>query len=130
MDENVVVSLEELQILCREWQLRLRVQDWNIEVRIWRQSQFKDNTLDGNVQIWPDMKEAEIRVLDPPDAGDNRKWPFDMEKILVHEMLHILWDGVPNTSSQEAEIAINMTTDALLELKRERGRCKCDADAE
>lgn len=115
---------EQLKQCCEVWQRRLRLRDWRIDVR------FGDNTeLDGNegtCKAFRDDRLAIIRVIkqeafDQTDDyykafGDT----FDAERILIHEMLHIPFEGIFNVEAEKhedvaQEQAINAVTNALYE---------------
>lgn len=78
--------------LLKEWQHRLCLDDWHIVL--------SDNCSPSDMVLkevsgeteWDEVNKcAVIRIIDKKDYGD-RILPFDKEKILVHELLHIkLW---------------------------------------
>ena len=103
------------------WQKRLKLEDWNITIKLVRTSQLKPKTL-GNIHWDSDTKRAGINVLSPADY----KIPFpealqDMEFTVVHELLHLQLSSLPrNEASRSAEEkAVNNLTDALLVLERQ-----------
>ncbi len=119
--DAVILSEEELNVLCREWQETLRLQNWEIEVSIAR---GRDMPLEGckatceaNLQ----RAHALIYILDPLDYDD--RLPQDMESDLVHELVHIhLWPfdhtepgNLENDSLERAVIQISW---ALVNLNR------------
>lgn len=103
------------------WQKRLKLQDWNITIKLVRVPDLKPKTL-GNIHWDSDTRKAGINVLSPEDY----KMPFpdalkDMEFTVVHELLHLQLSSLPrNEASRSAEEkAVNNLTDALLTLERQ-----------
>lgn len=79
---------KELSLL-KEWKERLGLQDWAIVLRI--NCKQEDMELeDVNAEtIWTtSIKSATIKVISKEVYGD-RILPFDFEKTLVHELLHL-----------------------------------------
>lgn len=79
----------ELQALCAEWQQALRLQDWDVEVKIERLRWFDDKNTAATV-IRHGMKQtAQLHVLDERDESDEVFPAYDQEVAVVHELLHI-----------------------------------------
>lgn len=85
--------------LLLKWQNRLGLQDWVIVVR--------DNCTPDDFQIpnaagecdWREINKcAVIRILNPNCYGD-RIMPFNYERILVHELLHIKFTLLDNSDN-------------------------------
>lgn len=103
------------------WQRRLKLEDWNITIKLVRASELKPKTL-GNIHWDADTRHAGINVLSPADY----KMAFpdalqDMEFTVVHELVHLQLSSLPrNEASRSAEEkAVNTLTDALLNLDRQ-----------
>lgn len=78
-----------VELLFKEWQERLGLQDWIITVTY--NCKFSDMELenvDGETEWSTSTKDAVIRILDPKEYG-KRIEDFDFEKVLVHELLHL-----------------------------------------
>ena len=76
--------------LLEEWQERLGLQDWAIVLRY--NCKFSDLELENacGETNWEDtIKSATIRIISKEEYGTDRILPYDFEKILVHELLHI-----------------------------------------
>lgn len=76
--------------LLNEWQERLGLQDWVIVLRY--NCKFSDlETQDSIAEtLWrTTIKNATIRIISKEEYGTDRTLPFDFEKTLVHELLHI-----------------------------------------
>ncbi|OKP91318.1 hypothetical protein [Paenibacillus sp. P32E] len=125
--EAVIFTEEQLKTKCVEWQKVLRLQDWDVKTSIKR---ARDMNLDANgvITVHLEHRLASIRILDPLDYSPEELHPQDMEKILVHELLHI--HLFPMTKDYEGHLAtaeeqaINMITSSLIELSRRGGETK------
>jgi len=71
--------------------------------------------------------QAVIRIISPDDYPFDASFPQDIEKTLVHELLHLMFapfDVGCDTSEYVAQHqAIELLSRALVKLKREKG-CK------
>lgn len=75
--------------LLREWQNRLGLQDWRIKLcDKMRPDDMRLQDVVGDTEWTECSKTALIEILDPKFYGD-RIVPFDYEKTLVHELLHL-----------------------------------------
>ncbi len=119
---EVIHTEDELRIKCAEWQKILRLQDWDVRTSIIRERDMVTTESNAEISVNVQHRLAQLRIVDPIDYGDDNLNPLDMERYLVHELLHIhLW---PFTESLEGpfqdaeEQALNMIAGALIELKR------------
>ncbi len=75
--------------LMREWQNRIGLQDWTIVLSDMRRPEdMAVQGVSGDVDWTEANKTAVIEILDPQFYGE-RIVPFDYEKTLVHELLHL-----------------------------------------
>lgn len=75
--------------LLREWQKRLGLDDWRI--KLVDNMNPEDMTLEnvsGDVDWSESIKTARIEIMNPKFYG-KRIVPFDYEKTLIHELLHL-----------------------------------------
>ena len=75
--------------LLTEWKRRLGLQDWRI--KLYPKCTPDEMTMDGvaGCTQWSEtIKSARIEIVDPEYYGE-RIVPFDWEKTLVHELLHL-----------------------------------------
>ena len=75
--------------LLKEWQKRLGLTEWKI--KLVDNCDPEDMTLEGcaGCTDWSEsIKTARIEIIDPKFYGE-RIVPFDYEKTLVHELLHL-----------------------------------------
>lgn len=104
--------------LSREWQERLCLRDWNVDVRV---ETIKNAR--GTISQFPEKQMAIMRV--DPDrevAGVDRLWAkADHERTIVHELLHIHFTQAKRRGYHE-EQAIHALACALVGLKRKSRR--------
>lgn len=87
------MSTEELIIYTQWWQRELGIADWVIDVRLARG--YELGASNGSCEWSLALRRGSIRVLLAGDADPNAD-PMDMEVVLVHELLHIVfanWDN-------------------------------------
>lgn len=91
---------EEAQARCRFWQEILRLQDWNVTVKVLRRSQKWTESTCGSVRVFLDSKSADLQLLDSQDfqPGDDPSI-IDMEDTLVHELLHLHMESIVGAES-------------------------------
>lgn len=88
--EQKLLTIEELDALLFEWQGRLCLTEWDIVLKIVRRSEFGEEDNQADVTYNEVSRQGIIRILDPID-WDNDLFNQDMEKSLVHELLHLMW---------------------------------------
>lgn len=88
--EQKLLSIEELEALLFEWQDRLCLTEWDIVVKTVRRSEFGEEDNQADIIYNKLSAQAIIRILDPIN-WDNALFNQDMEKALVHELLHLMW---------------------------------------
>lgn len=99
--------MPQLTRLCRLWQRRLRLQDWEVTPALAPEAEMPDSV----GEIVPETGEMKAALRVREDA--------DIEATLVHELLHLrLWpysDGDPSEPHHdEREQAINLLADCFL----------------
>ena len=130
-----VFTEAELAALCREWQDRLSLQPWHITVVIERRERIDANVQTQGAQASCDQNTCSRRAR--IHIGRLEDWPLvdavapddplDMERNLVHELLHIVlanWPS-PETSVEKRlkEQSIEDLARALVGLKRDLQTC-------
>lgn len=89
---DTVPTPEELTALCREWQERLRLQDWRVRVRY-----SKEFEIDGK-QARVDAKlyfKAAVIYINPfveNDDPDANYCPIELR--VIHELVHLHWEPI------------------------------------
>lgn len=125
-----VASEDELVELCREWQERLSLRDWDVHIRVCRARNLPIEESEGTVHWCLPKKTAGISILDPVDFDEHNLTTQDMERTLVHELLHLHFAslpfeaGTPEDTTQEQ--AIHALSLALVALKREAESAKAE----
>lgn len=74
--------------LCQKWQTLLRLRDWDIHVELFSAREFSEEDRQGEVFYDISTGQAIIHLLDV-DAKLDTPFPYDLEKVLVHELLHL-----------------------------------------
>lgn len=73
----------------QEWQERLGLTDWAISLHdCLPTGEMTEENVAGFTEFQEVNKCARIEIMDPDEYGD-RVIPFDYERILVHELLHL-----------------------------------------
>lgn len=118
------MTQKDLESLCREWQKRLRLQDWNIAVKLLRQ--YDMPPIRGSIDWTYGLKAAVIRVLDPIDYDPSWVDRSDPEQTLIHELLHLhfacLDPDQKGSEQREFEQGVELIAMALFDLKQEMRR--------
>lgn len=84
----MIATVEE-QRLLEKWQKKLCLQEWRIKlVTHLRPEEMTVDTTAGCTEWTEAIKVARIEIINPTCYGD-RVVPFDFEKTLVHELLHL-----------------------------------------
>lgn len=79
---------EELALL-EKWKRKLCLQEWRIRLKTQlRPEEMTMNDAAGCTEWSETIKTARIEIINPVYYGD-RIVPFDVEKTLVHELLHL-----------------------------------------
>lgn len=90
MSAVIYKTQEELDAALAEWQIRLRLQDWDITAKVVRRDDIDtdpSNRKAATVYREWRLNSADIKILDPIDRVGRAE--RDMESDLVHELLHI-----------------------------------------
>ena len=123
LGQEVILDIEQLAELCDYWQDILRLQDWDIHLRVARQTEMGMENAQGACSYQMCSGTAFISILDPIDYVGNL--PQDMEHTLVHELIHLHFATFDETVDYERpegmylERAIERITEALLFMRRE-----------
>lgn len=112
--------------LLKEWTERLGLQDWRIKLvdnLSPENMEFEDCT---GCSVWTEaIKTARIEIIDPKYYGE-RIVPFDYEKTLVHELLHLktslVSDSVGELQARYMHQMIDDLARALVDAKRSKER--------
>lgn len=114
---------KELKAALEKWQHLLGLDAWVIRASIVRQMDMDDPDAEGHSNIVFSRRAALITILDPVDYPSDAIVEQDMEQTLVHELLHLCFEGfAPKEDSMEytlMEQEIDMLATTLVCLNRE-----------
>lgn len=119
-----ILSLDKLKMLCEEWKKVLGLENWQIDVKIKRDYDMTEQGT-GYCNWTIAIQSAFIEMLDHIDwykVADG--FPHDMEKTLVHELLHCRFAMLDSYEKGTAdhimlEQNIDLLANAMVGLKRE-----------
>ncbi|HYE58336.1 MAG TPA: hypothetical protein VD948_07505 [Rhodothermales bacterium] len=119
-----VIAPDQMAGYVAFWQRQLRMLDWTFEARIVRRHEMSVASRIGEVFWNNHHKRARVSLLDPVDHDPTSVVPYDMEEVLVHEMIHPLYGKhtAPETDGaayDAMEVSINMLAQALVRLARQ-----------
>ena len=112
---------EQLKYLCQTWQNILGLSHWNIDVKIVPGAEINDNCGQNDYKIADEM--SLIRLEAPEDY--HGYFPYDMEVVLVHELLHLVLDMASGIEMNYLlyEQALTRIARAMVYLKRSKEKC-------
>ncbi len=104
---EVFETQESLDICLKWWQEKLLLNDWIIKARMVLKSEMINEDAQGENSFIHERKAAVIRILKKEemesDTVSNRTLRHCDEQILVHELLHCLYDWMsPSSGTYEA----------------------------
>lgn len=113
---------QDLNQLCEKWKEILRLQDWDTKIAFTRNYSMWTENSAGEVSFTTKKKVATIHILDPVDYSPNICVEQDIEKTVVHELLHLHlaeWSDMTEEGTPvSGEQAINALSGALVNLNR------------
>ena len=110
--------------LLDEWKIRLGLHDWTIKLVM--NCEPDEMTLENcaGCADWSETcKTARIEIIDPKYYGD-RIVPFDFEKTLVHELLHLKTSLVSDVTHDLMARYMHQMIDDLAKAFVDAKRCK------
>lgn len=119
-----ILNEKQLAKRLKYWKKKLGLSDWEIDLHIVRQ---RDIGGDYAGRVWWTLpnKQATINLIDPSDYPPHDEHNQDMEKTLVHELMHLHHAPISDHYGKECsqyslyeEWAINAATEALIKLER------------
>lgn len=107
------MTQKQVGILLREWQTRLGLQDWRIKlVANCKPNEMELENCAGCTGWTESIKTARIEILGENYYGE-RIVPFDFEKTLIHELLHLKLCLVSNNVDEFQERYMHQIIDDL-----------------
>lgn len=127
MADEIILTQEQLEERLAYWQRVLRLQDWRVKARLVRERDFRNPGNQGECEWSLSTKVAIIRILDPVDYSPDCAWLQDMERTLVHELLHLHFAPFRAESDTAEDIsqeqAIDCIATGLVALYRNQQPC-------
>ena len=117
----VILAQGRIEDLLREWQERLRLLDWDIRVEENVEVYGMDDN-QGFVEFAEPNKEAVISLLDPSQFVKDSYFTYDVERTLVHELLHLKLCLIDKSESETQNRLVHQIIEdlakALIDAKR------------
>jgi hypothetical protein len=108
---RIISTDNELAELGEKWQGLLGLRDWTICYRLSNREEMDNNS--GLCTYNHLLRQAVIELADPSSNFDNKfnqYFKYDMEKVLVHELLHpkmaFITDNIGDVSETSLEYAV------------------------
>ena len=101
-----------LNKLLSKWVKRLRLQDWNFEIKYATRVEMDDDTAVGKSRISPNNFYVKILILDPKESESWIPTLRNIELTIVHELVHvaIVW------LKEQEEVVVERIAQALMEV--------------
>ena len=120
----------DLQLLLKKWQHILKLDAWRIKARICRISEMNDANAQGENTWVLAVSQSDIHILDASDFPADSLFEQDMEKTLVHELLHLHFapfepedtDGLEFCAMEQT---VELLANLLVQMER-RENCSID----
>lgn len=117
--QHLIYNLDELKERLKYWQELLRLQAWDIEVRFFDEEEAKDEKYKGiTAQNDYDWHSYESLISLKKENDYEAYGYYDMDFVLLHEILHLIIEVTTHKSTPGCEQAINQMVRALLLLNR------------
>ena len=118
---------EELTLL-EKWKRKLCLNEWRIKLLTnLRPEEMTMNDVAGCSEWSESIKTARIEIIDPDYYGD-RIVPFDFEKTLVHEMLHLKFSFWCQNEDDIGDRIMHQMIDDLARALTEKRKCEENGD--
>lgn len=120
VNKYLSMTIDQITQCCAVWQMRLRLADWKIRIEFAKGKDLPPGSA-GMCSPLLQNKTAAIYILAPDDlsdVNDDVAFPMSVERILVHELLHLHFYPLTQQRQQdvviEEEQAIECITDSLM----------------
>ena len=118
---------EELTLL-EKWKRKLCLNEWRIKLLTnLRPEEMTMNDVAGCSEWSESIKTARIEIIDPDYYGD-RIVPFDFEKTLVHEMLHLKFSFWCQNEDDICDRIMHQMIDDIARALTEKRKCEENGD--
>lgn len=106
----------ELELLS-EWKERLGLQDWFITLQTNVDPEELAEDAGGEISYIETTKAATIKIIDPEKCKGNIR-PFNLEEILVHELLHAKFCLLERGSDWDKKLQLRLLHTILDDIAR------------
>lgn len=110
---TIFQNQKELNAALRYWKRTLRIEDWDITARFRRAHQMQPGAV-GDCQIDLQNKTARVSLVPFIDHDESYPIPYNAQRTLVHELLHVVMARVKPESNEELEVVINQLSRVLV----------------
>ena len=107
-------TIEEAKACLKEWQKRLFLSDWIIDIKLCSPEEFKESNVCGENEFVMDSNCCVIRILKPEFYGE-RIVKYCAEQILIHELLHCKYCWISPPDGSLESVYYNTLEHSLLE---------------
>ncbi len=104
------MTQKKLEFFVRKWQKTLGLQDWEIEIRHTHHSNLSGGR-SADVQMNLDAREALVQIIEPGHYYHWNNKEQDVEKDIVHELIHIPLQAVEIYARRKEEKAIEIAVE-------------------
>ena len=123
------LNKQQLEKLCKKWQDRLGLSQWDISILVEKEDFFGRSTNTAQTHFRKQSDTATVYIMQWEDRIQSDKYYTDMEHDLVHELMHIRFADIELALNEELnrnetlnnarECAIERTAKALILTERE-----------
>ena len=107
--------MDEVKLL-KEWQERLGLQDWVIKFYPnCKAEEVDEGTSIGSTTWQTTNKTAIIKIIDKKEYSEEYMIPYDFEKTLVHELLHIKFSTIDKDLNTYEGIVVEQVRHQLID---------------
>lgn len=100
------MTSRELEAVCRVWQMRMRLRDWNISVCFVSAKKMPEPEKWADIEYNRADQNATVRILRASDM-QRRHGRVDVEGSLVHELGHLIMPDLTEENKEQIEAAID-----------------------
>lgn len=109
------MDLKYLEKASKYWQGIIGLRDWVVVVKQVRLGDMDGMNIAGDVLIHAEQRRALIRIVDPEELGEELLPRLCGEQVLLHELLHIHFDGFNTEAGTPQRLCEEQAIHALME---------------
>lgn len=108
---------KQLTRVMHKWQHILHLDAWDIRIKLCRRSDMFDQQAQGENNWTLATRQAVIHVLDPVDYPHDTEFEQNMERTVVHELLHLHFAPFePDDDNSLEYLAMEQTIELLAQV--------------